>query len=280
MERLFLIGGDARQEFLANHLTERGYRAERVTGADLARRKDLRACGIILPLPASRDGETVAGDGVRFADLAHLATTGALLLGGQLPPAWCAAWAAGGGRYADYYTETVALRNALPTAEGAIRLAMEGLPVTLSGARVAVTGYGRVGALLARKLTLLGARVTVLARSPLALAEAEINGAEALPLVPVPRLPEGCRAVFNTVPARILPEEALRSLPAGCLMVELASAPYGFDATRAAALGLRVLPAPGLPGRFYPETAGRILADAVCPLLREPPSPAGDISRN
>ena len=73
MERLVLIGGDARQEFLANDLTERGYRAERVAGADLARRDDLGACGIILPLPASRDGETVAGDGVRFADLAHLA---------------------------------------------------------------------------------------------------------------------------------------------------------------------------------------------------------------
>ena len=40
----------------------------------------------------------------------------------------------------------------MPTAEGAIQLAMEELPITLHGARVLVIGYGRLGRVLADRL--------------------------------------------------------------------------------------------------------------------------------
>ena len=44
----------------------------------------------------------------------------------------------------------------MPTAEGAIQLAMEELPITLHGARVLVIGYGRLGRVLADRLAGLG----------------------------------------------------------------------------------------------------------------------------
>lgn len=37
------------------------------------------------------------------------------------------------------------MANAVPTAEGAVQLAMEQMPVTIHGARVLITGFGRVG---------------------------------------------------------------------------------------------------------------------------------------
>ena len=49
----------------------------------------------------------------------------------------------------------------MPTAEGAIQLAMEELPITLHGARVLVIGYGRLGRVLADRLAGLKARVSV-----------------------------------------------------------------------------------------------------------------------
>ena len=48
----------------------------------------------------------------------------------------------------------------MPTAEGAIQLAMEELPITLHGARVLVIGYGRLGRVLADRLAGLKARVS------------------------------------------------------------------------------------------------------------------------
>lgn len=55
-------------------------------------------------------------------------------------------WRAGAWRSTDYLQrEELAIANSVPTAEGAIQLAMEELPITISGARCLITGYGRVG---------------------------------------------------------------------------------------------------------------------------------------
>ena len=273
MENLAIIGGDERQRYLAGFLNQRGFHAQITDAGRLDPDMDLRA--VVLPLPATRDGKTVsARQGtvpVPFAELVERIPARALLLGGLLPREWIDSFTARGGRSVDYYTDgTVALRNALPTAEGALRVAMESLPVTLSGSRVAVVGYGRIGALLTEKLIALGAGVSVLARSPVALTNAALHGAEPLPLgVRPPVLPSDCRAVFNTVPARVLTGETFSSLPAGCVLIELASAPGGFDVREATDAGMKVVSAPGIPGKFYPETAGGILADAVCNILRQ-----------
>ena len=66
---------------------------------------------------------------------------------------------------------------------------------------------------------------------------------------------------------RVIGAEDLRALPSGCVLIELASPPGGFDQEAATDAGLRVIAAQGLPGRFYPESAGLILAETVCAIL-------------
>ena len=70
--------------------------------------------------------------------------------------------------------------NAVPTAEGAVQIAMEELPITLHRARVLVLGFGRLGKLAAHRFAALGAKVSVAARkwADLAWAEAYGYGAE------------------------------------------------------------------------------------------------------
>ena len=70
------------------------------------------------------------------------------------------------------------------------------------------------------------------------------------------------------MPAPILGQEVLEALREGTTLLELASS-AGFDREAAGALGLRVLSAPGLPGRYAPETAARIYAETVGTIIRE-----------
>ena len=60
---------------------------------------------------------------------------------------------------ANYYeNESLCVKNAIPTAEGALAIAMNELPITLNGAKACVLGYGRIGKVLARLLKAMGAR--------------------------------------------------------------------------------------------------------------------------
>ena len=71
------------------------------------------------------------------------------------------------------------------------------------------------------------------------------------------------RLVFNTVPAHILGKEQLALLPKGALLIELASAPGGFDPELALGHHLKVCYAPGLPGKYCPETAAGIIGNYI-----------------
>ena len=75
--------------------------------------------------------------------------------------------------------------------------------------------------------------------------------------------------IVNTVPAPVLPEPLLRELRPGTLLLELASAPGGFDPAAAEGLGLRVLRAPGLPGKTAPRTAAELLRESVYNIVEE-----------
>src|SRR5690606_36124444 len=72
--------------------------------------------------------------------------------------------------------EEIAIANSVPTAEGAVLVALERLPVTIHGAAALVVGFGRCGTALARLLAAMGARVGVAARGPADLARAEAMG--------------------------------------------------------------------------------------------------------
>lgn len=174
-------------------------------------------------------------------------------------------------RLFDYMQEQeLQWRNAIPTAEGAICLAMQRLDQTLHGAHIAVLGYGRIATALCERLDALGAKVTVAARHPTALVRIELAGYRPLPikdehsLLP---LTTGYDLIFNTVPYRLLTEPLLAQLHPKTILVELASAPGGWDP--ALVEEKRAIYAPGLPGKYAPKTAGDIVAHTVFSLLKE-----------
>lgn len=289
--RLALLGGDARQAFAARRLARERETAvwglpslaERYaparTVADWREAVD-GAEAVLLPLPCSEDGVRVRspfwkGEGIRL-DVLLGRMRGKLLLGGRLPTGLFDRAQEQGVRCVDYgENEVLQLRNALPTVEGAISIALEELPVTLCGCSVAVMGYGRIGSLLAERLFALGARVSVYARREEQRALAELYGAHAFPLSssgegeekPFPVIAEDCRAIFNTVPSCLFTDEALAGVPRDCILIDLASPPGGIDRSAAAARGLRTVWGSALPGRCFPESAGEILGRTLEEIL-------------
>ena len=110
----------------------------------------------------------------------------------------------------------------MPTAEGAIQLAMEELPITLSGARCLITGYGRVGQALARLLVALGANVTVAARKFSDLARAQTLGCETLEIQHLENAGD-FDVIFNTVPVLLFSRDILQRMDRSTLLIDLAS---------------------------------------------------------
>lgn len=253
--KIHLMGGDSRQLYLADYISDRGFPVSLSylgTGGTPQWDADL----LILPLPASRDGVTLNAPLAK--ETIPLQTVydhfkGPYLFGGKLPRSAPL-------RAIDYYrAEEITVANAALTVEGALALAISNTPFALLNQPVLVLGAGRIGQLLALRLTAMGARVTVAARRAESLALCRALGAEARFYEDVPY--QRFRLVFNTVPARVL--QQLERLPEGALLIELASAPGGFDAEAAEKLGLQVLHAPGLPGKFAPESAAEVIGEFI-----------------
>ena len=165
--------------------------------------------------------------------------------------------------------EDFAVRNAVPTAEGAIQTAMENTAVTLHGSRCLVIGFGRIGRVLARMLRGIGAEVSVSARRADDMAWLAAEGYPALNTLRLEGALSGFDMIFNTVPANVLPHARLLELGRECLLIDLASPPGGIDKAAAEQLGLGCIHALNLPGRVAPKSAALILRDTLYDILRE-----------
>ena len=165
--------------------------------------------------------------------------------------------------------DEVAILNSIPTAEGAIAMAMEHTDITLHGANCVVLGMGRCGVTLARTLAGIGARVRVCAREPADLARIAEMGLAPYPPAGLTEALADADVIFNTVPASILTSEVLAHIPRSCVVIDIASAPGGTDFRFAEKRGIKAILAPSLPGIVAPKTAGRIIARTMARLIQE-----------
>jgi len=228
------------------------------------------ACAVVLPLPVSRDGLNIyapfAAKEILLVPVLSLVNEDQVLLGGRIDKRICGVHR----RTFDYYErEELKVLNAVPTAEGAIAIAMDTLKITLHGARAVVLGFGRVGKALSFRLSSLGAKVCVCARRESDRAFAESEGMQSVPFAAAGDALQSADCVFNTVPHPAVEGETLARIPAGVPFIELASPPGGIDKGSPAAEGINVIEAPALPGKCAPVTAGKIIGRAAAAILEE-----------
>ena len=281
-----VIGGDMRQVKLIQMLAAENYRVNicgfenceedfdnTVICSDLETAVRNSDC-VILGLPYSSDDLLItapyADTLMTLEELYASLQPNQLLVGGKLNASVYAAALQKGCKAVDYFLrEELAVENAVPTAEGTIQIMMEELPITIQRSKCLITGYGRIGKILAQRLAALGADVAVAARSVESLAWIKANGYKPLQILRRENLVGLYDAIINTIPTLLFDAHVLEQIPANTLLIDLASKPGGIDFNAAAMLNLKVIWALSLPGKVAPVTSGEIIKTAIFNIINE-----------
>ncbi len=262
-----VLGGDARQRYLAEFLQSAGFTVFSFGVPELPDTHDTpllaaqEAQAVCLPVPSVRSGAITGLPSLTPAQLLNVLPEDAAVFGWGLGAFHTLLQKTGIRSYDYLQNSALTLANAAVTAEGALLLAMQALPITLQGASVLVTGSGRIGKSLAMKLHALGAGVTLTSRNPAQRAVIEALGCRFDETGSYPGGLGQYDCVFNTVPAPVFTSGQLAALRPGCIYIELASSPGGIapDAGKPA----HFVSGSGLPGRTAPKTAARFLLRAM-----------------
>ena len=151
-------------------------------------------------------------------------------------------------------------QNAAITAECALQVAANALNTTFSDSPALVLGWGRIGKCLSRLLQTTGCHVTVAARKENDRAMAKTMGLDVLDYPDIPDRLSHFRILFNTVPQQTVPISILDDWKDG-IKLDLASAP--------GMICDKVITARGLPGKYAPESTGKLIAESIKRILTE-----------
>lgn len=280
-----IIGGDLRSIKLANLLTEDGNTVNiwgfKKAGFELGieesdnLEKAIDESDVVIgPLPFSNDNETLNApfhpEKIYINDVFKIMSKNQLLLAGRISEKILHL-----SQIYNVYAidilerEEMAVLNAIPTAEGAIQIAMEEMPITLHDSNVLILGYGRIGKILAKMLNGIGANVYVEARKYSDIAWIKGYGYKHILLGDLKNYLQDMSLIFNTIPQMILDENLLKLINKECLIIDLASKPGGVDMEKAKILGIKVIWALSLPGKVAPVTAAKFIKETVYNVIEE-----------
>ena len=247
-----VLGKDRRQQYLANLLTQKGFRATYFERPELSSSWMAEICLLPIPLQLQSDMD--------FAKMKPCHT----LFAGCIPPSFIDEAGKQGIVCHDYMQdEKLVYQNTIATAEGALAEAIVHFPGNLTESRCLVIGYGRCGQTLVSMLTRLGCAVTVCDNDAHARNRATICARESIsPSELTTVLPE-IDCIFNTAPALVLTKDLLQTISPEALILDLASAPGGVDSVSACALQRHAYALPGLPGKYAPLRSAEIMLDYI-----------------
>ncbi len=281
-----VIGGDVRYVRCANYFCSLGAEVraygfdtqvtfdKQVITADSLPRAIQGADYILLPLPVSTEKGLVSTPlyqgSVSLSSVSELVTHGQVVFGGKMDTSFLDAMRQKGVVCHDYTEcEGFSVLNAIPTAEGALEIAMRELPVTLHGTRCLVIGFGRIAKVLCHDLLALGVHVTAAARKQKDRIWMQTFGYTPIHTKDLKNHIGKFQLIINTVPMLLLTHDVLTLASKEALIIDLASRPGGVDFESAEKLGLKVIWALSLPGKVAPQTAGDIICETILNIIND-----------
>lgn len=281
-KKISIIGGDLRIVNLAKMLAEDGF--EVITFAlekaqelsDFSKGKTLeetiqKSEYIVTSIPLSKDGKMV---NTPYSDVKltvqelHNHLPGKKLISGKLDQSF-----QNDINFESYdilEREEYAILNAIATAEGAIQIAMEEYPKTLSGSNILVMGFGRIGKILAKMLQGIGANVYCEARKETDLAYIKAYGYTPIHLKNLEEHLPKFDIIINNIPVLVLDKTRLNRVKKDVLILDLASNPGGVDFEYAKQNNLKTIWALALPGKVAPVSAAEYIKDTIYNILQQP----------
>ena len=164
--------------------------------------------------------------------------------------------------------EETTILNTIPTAEGAIQIAMEETTYTLDSQKALVLGFGRVGKTLCSRLKNLCKEVYCMARK-----ESDVALIKAYGYIPI-KLEEMqeniCKMdiIFNTIPIQIIDKNLLILMNKETLIIDLASFPGGVDYEASKKMEIKAILALGLPGKVAPNSSAEYIKKYIYKVLK------------
>ena len=286
MAKTFLVvGGDLRQVYLASRLAKEHDVALMGFTKNLINDSNIKIIEntaenipptdyVVLPIPASSDGVTAScpflGKNIMLDEILIRLKENGIVFGGKIDNRLKEFCENNGHLAIDYLQrEELSVANAVPTAEGALQIAMEELPITIFGARVLIIGFGRIGKVLTKMLVSLGADTMVATGSYSNNEWIKIYGAKPVPTAKIENYLADFDLIINTAPSIILDKKRLSKIPDNTLIIDLASKPGGVDFESAKVLSKKTIWALSLPGKVAPMTSGEIIAHTILNILEE-----------
>ena len=280
INKLLLIGGDSRQLYMADYLEESGFDVAVYALPEKSRKcvKNLKkeienSDAVILPLPVSKDGKHIISSvpmKETVDDIISVIRNDSIIFAGMISRSTEAKLTKKGIKYFDYFKrEDVTIKNTVPTVQGILKAMIDNIDYTIHSSKCAVFGYGRVGRITADILNSIGAEVTVCVRKTSDMAGAEIKRMKSCYISDFYKISNEFDIIINTVPSPVIDRKILENLKSDCLIIDVASAPYGTDFATAYEYGINAIQCPSLPGKVAPKTAGKIIAEAIINILKE-----------
>ena len=159
--------------------------------------------------------------------------------------------------------ETLTILNAIPTAEGTIKIAIEETEITIHESKIMIFGYGRIGKILCKNLKDLGANIYCVARREEDLTWIREEGYIPVSYQEVENKASKVDIIINTVPSLVIEEKIIKQLKKSCLIIDVASNPGGVDKNIAKRYKIKVITALGIPGKIAPLTAAEYIKEVI-----------------
>ncbi len=256
--KITVIGGDRRFLSVKAFFEKKGFTVNTAFSGD--EKCDAVYNTVILPVPVFRNAflnAPLTEEKVSENELYEILPENSEVFGGMISEQFIRKCKEKNIRFTDYYKdETLLNENAVLTAK-AVPLILEENSISLKDGKILFLGYGRCGRAIADILSSAGGNVTVVTSKSSAGSHSFIhfeNLSENLSDVSI---------VVNTVPSTVLSENELAKLKRDTVLIEIASPPYGIDFDSAKRLGINVIKAPSLPGRYFPVEAGEVIAKTI-----------------
>lgn len=165
--------------------------------------------------------------------------------------------------------EELAVRNAVLTVEGTVAIITDELECSVFGIEILITGFGRIGKILAKYLSCMGAKVSVACRKAGDREWAKIYGCKAVDITCSESFGNAVSkadVILNTVPSAVFGECEKNAIKEGTVYIELASQ-NGISGNPPE--NVKIINAGGLPGKTAPVTAGKIISDTILNIISE-----------
>lgn len=281
-----IIGGDLRQYYLAKSLLKDGHDTL-IFGFDKIKNENdnfkkislsqviSHSDYVIFPVPITRDNKrinTPLSENQIYLDsqMMHLLKN-KKVFGGMIVPYIEKYVKNNEFLFYDYYREDFIIPNASLTAEGAVKIFLEKSLISINKSKCLVAGYGRIGKILCEILKNFGANVTASARN---IKDKSLIYQKGYHFVDTNHIIDdenlkSYDSIFNTIPSPIFSEDILSKLSPETIIIDLASEPGGIDKKSAEKLGIKFFHKLGIPGKYFPKSAGEITKKIIYQIITE-----------